>query len=473
MTARKIRNKQLMIGAAQVDITPVEGTQIAGGVGVFRPATLVMDPLYAKALIIKSGNRKLCLITLDVTIVTEKYTSEIRTLVARKFGFEKDAVLVHALQDHSAPTLGSFMLSDDFKLPKKFEWLRGGDPKYNEITVKKIINAVKTANESLQPAKMSLGSGMEGRVAFNRRGVTRDGKMRMPWLWDSRNNPLGPPEFCYLEGPADPEVGVICFRTESLSIPAVLVNYTCHPVCVFCIDPSVGTVSADWPGALSDALKKKYCIEGIPMVINGACGNINPWNPFEPGHKNGTDHIWMGGTLAEMAGKIIEKSSFKEINHIDWKVKHLNIPLRKIPEKLLKTARKILKKNPTPKLIEDDKKYVDREWFQSAMIEDLYQRQRKCPMFDYEIQIFRIGDAAIVGLPGEPFVEGQLKIKMGSPTRHTHVVHCVNHYTGYIPIKEAFQRGGHEADISSWSKLAPDALDMIVDASIDMLNELF
>ena len=38
------------------------------------------------------------------------------------------------------------------------------------------------------------------------------------------------------------------------------------------------------------------------------------------------------------------------------------------------------------------------------------------PTLDYEIQVFRVGNAAFVSLPGEPFVEGQLAIKIASPT---------------------------------------------------------
>jgi len=37
----------------------------------------------------------------------------------------------------------------------------------------------------------------------------------------------------YLEGPIDPEVGVVCFRDGSLNMRSLLVNYTCHPVHVF------------------------------------------------------------------------------------------------------------------------------------------------------------------------------------------------------------------------------------------------
>lgn len=61
---------------------------------------------------------------------------------------------------------------------------------------------------------------------------------------------------------------------------------------------------------------------------------------------------------------------------------------------------------------------------------------------EYEIQVFRIGDTAFVSLPGEPFVEGQTRIKLASPARSTYVVHCTTQYVAYIPTAEAYPRGG-------------------------------
>jgi hypothetical protein len=98
------------------------------------------------------------------------------------------------------------------------------------------------------------------------------------------------------------------------------------------------------------------------------------------------------------------------------------------------------------------------------------ERERE---LDYEIQVFRVGRTAFVGLPGEPFVEGQLRIKLASPTYPTYVAHCTSHYVGYVPIREAFPHGGHEVETRFWSKLTPDALEMIVEAATETLHEVF
>ena len=41
------------VGAAQVDITPKADTHLAGAIGLYRPARMVRDPLYAKAVVVE------------------------------------------------------------------------------------------------------------------------------------------------------------------------------------------------------------------------------------------------------------------------------------------------------------------------------------------------------------------------------------------------------------------------------------
>jgi hypothetical protein len=104
---------------------------------------------------------------------------------------------------------------------------------------------------------------------------------------------------------------------------------------------------------------------------------------------------------------------------------------------------------------------------------DLDRLIRKDPCFGYEIQAFRIGDFALVGLNGTLFVEAQLRLKMESPAARTFVANMSNGYAGYIPTPQALERGGYETVTGSNSKLVPEALDMVVDNSVEVLGGLF
>ncbi|MHB9026331.1 MAG: hypothetical protein ACYC7E_19505 [Armatimonadota bacterium] len=451
----------LRAGAAQIDITPQAGTHLAGTVSCYRPAETLLDPIYAKALAIERGERRMCLLCLDVLMLTREYSDLIRRQVAEECGFDEDAVLVHSLQNHSSSSVGHFMISGDAQgISPEYNWLRGGDDSYHDIAVEGAVEAARRACAVLTEVQVGANSGIEGRVTFNRRMVMRDGSIGMP-LGGSNIDPRSR----YIEGPTDPELGMICLRTPSLRPLAFIMHYTAHPVNVF---HRSNVVSADWPGALSNELRRTHGSQCIPLVINGACGNINPWDPYDPDFER--DHLRMGRILAGTANKVFETLRFTDDVTLDWQVRHLSIPLREIDPAKLAAAQERLAKDPAPVWVSDTA--VDHTWMYAAALLDFHRYRRQHDTFDYVIRVLRIGDAAIVGVPGEPFVEGQLKIKLGSPTFPTYLAHNC-YYAAYIPTLQAFQRGGYGEEPGLISKLVPEALDTIAEAAIDMLNEMF
>lgn len=460
----------LRAGAAQVEITPKPGTHLAGSIGIFRPAQSVADPLYAKALVLETGARRLCILALDITMITRPWTEKIRA-AAMEMGFDHDAIMVHAIQTHSAPSIGHFMLDDDFPpVPPELEWVHGGEMSFYESATERAIAAIRVAGESLQPVQVGVGSAINDRLAFNRRGIRRDGTACMPWLFSSLQMPLGPTDIRYLEGPIDPEVGVICFRNADGRMVAMLLHHTCHPVNVFAQVPNL-VVSADWPGAWAAGMRGVYGDSCVPVVLNGCCGNINPWPAFEPDFR--PDHRRMGRELAETACRVVDRMTFREETDLGWGIRHVPLPIREIAPDALEKARKVLAEHPEPTLAKAEPATVSGEWVSAASTMSVHLMRQRERELAYEIQALRIGDIAIVGLPGEPFVEGQLRIKIGSPTYPTYVAHCTTQYIGYVPTKEAFQRGGHEVNTSYWAKLTPDALDLVVDGAIGLLGEVF
>jgi hypothetical protein len=139
----------------------------------------------------------------------------------------------------------------------------------------------------------------------------------------------------------------------------------------------------------------------------------------------------------------------------------------------LSEAQKYLEKNPEIVWKDDTKTQIDPEWFKHASLCSLHLEIKRKKAMDYEIQVWRVGDAAMVAVPGEPFVEGQLDIKLNSPAKFTFVMHMTSHYVGYVPTYDAFKRVGHETRLSTWSKLVPEALDLIVQDTGKLLKTVF
>jgi hypothetical protein len=76
---------------------------------------------------------------------------------------------------------------------------------------------------------------------------------------------------------------------------------------------------------------------------------------------------------------------------------------------------------------------------------------------------------AIVGLPGEIFVELGLPIKKASPFKTTLVVELCNDAPGYVPTRKAFDEGSYE---TINSRVQPGGGEMLVEAATKLLKEL-
>ncbi|MBO3803135.1 MAG: hypothetical protein JTT11_04570 [Candidatus Brockarchaeota archaeon] len=85
-----------------------------------------------------------------------------------------------------------------------------------------------------------------------------------------------------------------------------------------------------------------------------------------------------------------------------------------------------------------------------------------------ELQAFKIGDAAVLGLPGEVFLELGKEIRRNSPFKHTFVAElCNQDWIGYVLTKQAYAEGGYEPTASI---LNPEAGPMLVKESIGLLE---
>jgi len=452
----------LSAGAGKVDMTPAMGTQIAGDIGRPRPAEFVVEPIHARAAIFEGAGRRVCVVSLETCAVTQEWSDEIRRRVSEVFGFDRGAVLVHAVQNHAAPSLGHHMLSSACHLaPPGLNWLQGGDDRYHPVAVERALEAVARAAAAMQPVRMGVAAGVEGRVAFNRRFVLRDGSaVGHPKAADMAR-------LLHVEGPIDPEIAALVFANEALEVPVALLSFTCHPVHGY----PRKHISHGWPGEWARRVEAMCRGGATALVLNGFCGNIHHRNHQDPYQVD--DYLRMGEMLAQNTADLLKRLDFGGQGGVDWRSRVLRVPQRTLTDEQVRSARETLERNPEPPRRKDAPDSLDWDWVYALALLDLKRRQDESPDYPVEVQAFRVGQAAIVGAPGEPFVEGQLGIKRRSPTRWTYPVHMCNDSAGYIPTRAALAAGGYETRVANWSHLAPQALEMIEDAAVEMLGEMF
>ena len=486
-------------GFASTDITPPSGTHLAGsGAGVHRPSENVLDKLHAKAAVFKSSDMTLVLVEMDVTIITDDYADKIAKGIMDALKIPREHIMIMGTQTHSAPAVGYFNIDKDYPLniPENREYIRGGEKAYSDMAAQKAVEAAVQAEKNVKPLYMQTRRAMIRGLAFNRRIICREnqeetidtevsykvgiawkkGDVIMPFPMDntSENNPFGPDYMSHEEGPIDNEVLVSSFANEDGSIESMILHFTCHPVNAYCNPDTYYDVSADWPGVWADMVRNRMNVGQLPVTINGCCGNTNPIDPYEADQV--TDAAAMSGKLADMTEKLVNYMNYEnaEDAKLDARFEWLPLNYREMPQWRKDQYEKILGNDiSTPAYAQDGS--LDVDWFYAASSYCVELQRKREPVFMYPVQVFRIGDMAIVGLAGEPFSEGQLRLKMESPALLTMVGHMANKYVGYIPTKEGCAHGGLEAHPlhTYWNKMEPGALDKIVNKSIELLNDMY
>ena len=78
-------------------------------------------------------------------------------------------------------------------------------------------------------------------------------------------------------------------------------------------------------------------------------------------------------------------------------------------------------------------------------------------------------DLALLGLPGEWFVETVAEIREATGVRDLPVACYANHYMGYVVPASGYEEGGYEPGVSF---LAPEAESIAKAAAIDLMKEV-
>ena len=449
----------LKCGAAEVDITPELGIQIFGDVGRPRPAEVIADPLYSRALVLESATRRLCFLSLDLGAISEPHVAEIRRR-AQALGFQPSAVMIHATQTHSAPMLGHSICEGQTPHLHGGEHWICADERYHAFAIERIMHSIAEASAKVSAAKIGAASDVDPRVAFNRRFVMRDGTVKCNPGGAARLNIL------HAEGPADPEVGVLAIQSGGAT-RALLLHHTCHPTHGY----PTRTISADWPGAWVAAMKSRLGAACVPLVANGCCGNILHTNWADAQFVN--DQLRMGQMLGETAAAAFARIEYRDDVILEARTRTLRLPYREMTRNEITKAQQLVRDFPHGKRLKHDPSCIEWDWVYAIGILDLAERKERSATREYELQVFRIGDIALVALPGEPFVEAQLEVKRRSPVRHTYLAHNSNGYAGYLPTKHAFKGGGYETWTATWSQFAPEALDIVTEETAKLLREVF
>jgi neutral ceramidase len=433
----------LLIGSASADITPPPGVSMPGYF-TDRKCDGVLDGIHARALVAEGDGRAIAIVACDCLFIPADFTRRIRRIVSERTGIAPGDILVAATHTHTGPILPRTFVPDEQGLVGT---LYPGDPDeaYWEMFIRKAAGAVEMAWRDRTPSDgicVKVGS-VEG-IAFNRRYRMTDGSVRTN---PGRNNP----DVIEPAAPVDPAVTVASFPGHS----ACIVNYALH------LDVVGGTrISPDYPGHMSRALRRLLGRKINCLFLNGACGDIN--------------HVDVSST-SEMKGNALSRRTGNVLAGEVLKLLNADVSAAGGPVAAASEAVTLHRRQPDASELALAEAALTRENLtpqnrSQAMAAVALARTGERTAHT-EVQCLRIGDLALVGLPGEIFVEIGLEIKRRSPFPHTILVELANDWHGYIPTSGAFSEGGYETSYRS-ARFEPDTADRFVEAALRVLSSI-
>ena len=446
---------KLLVGTATVDITPAAGMPMVGNYREDYAARGTHDPLLAKAIVFAdAGGTKAARVVADLCFVDRENTAFIRKHIAGHCDVPPQNVMTGSTHAHSGPTTIA-QLEFDFNLEKL-------KPKI-EDTLSKAAASVVLANENLAPAGLAAGRASEDRVSFNRRLRRKDGNTRMNW--EALDPAFDPDEIEAAWGPTDPEL--ICLVIERDWLPAAAaVNFGLHPAI---LAGDNWLYSADFPGYLAESMKRTLGDDFTSLFINGCCGNINHIDYRDANQGRGFKMAQrVGYMLGAAAHRAISRRKLVSAGPLAVASELVALDRMKISDEQLAWSKETLEAAAQ----EPPNGQVDGlpDAYYAKTYIGMSEKQNRPDKV--EVMSIRIGDVALVGLPGEVFCEFGMEIKKRSPAAHTLVGGLCGDEIGYLPTKESFRQGGYEA-LPGSTFYEPGAGEKLTAAAIAQLKRLF
>jgi Neutral/alkaline non-lysosomal ceramidase, N-terminal len=239
----------LALGTAKVDITPTWPVPLAGFAGRVGKCRGVSFPLHARMLFFEQRydagqTRSALLVSADLIWWGPELVESLRRRLAKRWGIEAPFFILHATHTHSGP-----------QTTHRFSPALGeADPRYLTWLEERLLQGIALATANVEPVVVERGKGA-CRFSIHRRKRVA-GKIEMA---------------PHPDGPVDPEVHVVRFRTKANQTKALLVHFTCHPT-----TSDELLVSSEYPGAAMALLESRLDSGAVAAFLQGCCGDVRP-----------------------------------------------------------------------------------------------------------------------------------------------------------------------------------------------------
>jgi hypothetical protein len=389
-------------GVSKADITPKMAMPMAGFASHTHSSEGTLHQIWAKALALEdSKGNKAVMISSDLLGFPKNVSDRIRDRIKSTYGLDRAQILLNSSHTHSGPVIGD-ALTDIYILDnQQIERIR----EYTKILEDQIVNMVGQAIKNMEPAGL-----------YAQNGVTR-------FQVNRRNNAANLlTQLTELQGPNDYAVPVIKVLNAKGGIKAIAFGYACHPTVLNGYD-----WSGDYPGFSQIELERAYPgATALFFQSAGADQNPLPRNTVPLAKQYGKE-------LAAAVERVLEED------------------MRKLPSVLMTSYSELDLPLATPPTEAEYSKFIDnttipyqKRWAE-RMRAKIRSGEKLVTSYPYPVQVWSIGDQAIVSLGGELLIEYAITIKkmLGA---YAFVYGYSNDVMAYVPSSLVLKEGSYEGE---------------------------
>lgn len=402
----------LRLARFDIDATPPIGSMMA-----YDPVTNKWPlGLRARGIVLLGSGQPIVLCAIDWIGIANGSHDAFRGSLARAAGTTPARVAVHTLHQHDAPDC-------DFSAEQLLT-AAGGEPRQFESSfqrqfLQRLQEAVHASLTNTQPVShVGVGQAKAEQVASNRRIFGPDGKVRAVRYTACPDPALRAEP----EGTIDPMVSLISLWNGDKPL-AVLSYYATHPQSYY----RTGIPNPDFPG-IARFMREMAVPQALHVHFNGAGGNIGAgkYNDGNPENRR-----ILAERLADAMGRAWEATKKQELTPemVKWSVDQVALP----------PARDLDQSELLSKL-----KNGDARFFAIGGPSRLAWLNRCLEGHRIDVSCLQLGNARILHMPGELFVEYQLAAKAERPDLFVAMAAYGDYGPWYIGTAKAYDEGGYE-----------------------------
>lgn len=399
-------------------------------------------PLRASVLLV-DADPSVCIVSCDVIGLMKDTADEIATEIGRVCGVPVDHVLVTATHTHHAPRPMPV-----YTTPRIEELCRR--------LVAASIDAARKAQTAMHAAgnshdagtvEMLFAMGQEATVGENSRWLMRDGQIS--WWKHDESEMIRP------TGPHDPDVPVVAFRDITGRLVGAFFCHGTHNIGT--LDPEPATViSPGFFGLAAQELEKQH--KAPFLFLPGAFGSSHRRNGLVAPPEALTRVVnAVNETLARLqpvtAGPVCALKR-------PYTCRYRQFDEAKEAAEVSKWCRRWLN--------DDEARGLEQTY--AAVRQQMADSAGKT--FETWLQVIRLGDVVLMGIPGEMFAALGLEIRRRSPFRNTFVLGLANDEIGYIADRRGYEDGGYQTWFCGHSQLEPGEGERMVEAALALLQDV-